>query len=270
VSHAEAHDFAPPVPQTRRRVVLLGASNLTKSIGVVLSTARQAFGPGLDVLAAWGHGRSYGRASRVLGRQLPGILECGIWRQLSVAPRADTAALVTDIGNDLLYEEPVERICRWVDTCFDRLAAQQAQTVVTLLPIANLEKISDRRYKFFRTIFFPRSRIRLDEMSRRASVLNAHVEQSASARGFTVVAHRDAWYGIDPIHIRFAKREQAWNEILSPWSAVDTEHRAARRAAGRTWYLRSRTPEFQRFLGFERRGVQPAARLGDGTTVAIY
>lgn len=270
MSHAEAHGLAPHAPESRRRVVLLGASNLTKSIGVVLSAAQHAWGPALDVLAAWGHGRSYGRASRVFGRQLPGILDCGIWRHLSTAPRVATAALVTDIGNDLLYEEPVERICRWVDACFDRLAAQQAQTVVTLLPIANLEKISARRYKFFRTIFFPRSRISFDEMGVRARVLNRHVEQSARERGFAVAAHRAAWYGIDPIHIRFAQRGQAWSEILSLWRAVDAGHRAPRSTAGRTWYLRSRRPEFQRFLGFEQRGVQPAAQLGDGTTVAIF
>lgn len=253
-----------------RRVVLLGASNLTKSIGAVLATAQGIWGQRLEVLAALGHGRSYGRDSQVFGRQLPGILDCGIWRHLNAVPRAETAALVTDIGNDLLYEEPVERISQWVDACLDRLAAIRARTVVTLLPIENIERISGRRYKFFRTIFFPRSRVSLDEMSARARALNRHVEQAARERGFSIVAHRQAWYGVDPIHIRWTQRGRAWTEILSPWSAPEIVGAPSRRSLVRTLYLRSRRPEFQRFFGIEQRGAQPSARLQDGTTVAIY
>lgn len=261
---------ADPAPAAARRVILLGASNLTKSIGPVLATAQRFWGPRLEVLAALGHGRSYGRDSRVLGRQLPGILDCGLWRHLGAAPRAETAALVTDIGNDLLYEEPVQRIARWVDDCLDRLAAHGARTVVTLLPIANIEKISPRRYKFFRTIFFPRSRISLVEMAERARALNRHVEHAARARDFSIVAHRPAWYGVDPIHIRWTRRRHAWNEILSSWAATEIASEPSRRSLVRTLYLRSRRPEFQRFFGIEQREAQPAAQLRDGTTVAIF
>jgi hypothetical protein len=35
--------------------------------------------------------------------------------------------LVTDIGNDLLYEVPVDRIVDWVDQCLDRLKAINAR-----------------------------------------------------------------------------------------------------------------------------------------------
>lgn len=252
------------------RLVLLGASNLTKSLGIVLARAQAAWGAPLEVFTALGHGRSYGRDSRMLGRQLPGILACGIWPRLQSAPRDDTAALVTDIGNDLLYEEPVARIAAWVDECLDRLAAIDARTVVTLLPIANLEQISPRRYKFFRTIFFPRSRLGFDELCRRASALNRHVEHAARARGFAVVDHQASWYGFDPIHIRYTQRRRAWNEILASWSGPGAMVAAVRAPAPRFWQVRSRRPDFQRFFGIERRAAQPAAQLRDGTTVAIY
>ena len=93
-----------------RRVVLLGASNLTKGIGTVVETACRTWGQPLEVHAALGHGRSYGRTTSLLGRQLPGILECGLWPALERTPGVPTAALVTDIGNDLLYGEPVGQI----------------------------------------------------------------------------------------------------------------------------------------------------------------
>lgn len=251
-------------------MILLGASNLTKGIGTVLAGAHRALGPRLEVLAALGHGRSYGRASRVFGRRLSGILECGLWRSLNGRPAVETAALLTDIGNDLLYEEPVERIAQWVDTCLDRLAAHRARTVVTLLPIDNLARISARRYKFFRTIFFPRSRISLAEIGARAVALNEHVERAARSRGFAVATHRGAWYGVDPIHIRFSRRGGAWSEILSHWSLAQAVHEPLPVAPLRTLYLRSRKPEIRGLFGIIQQQAQPAARFADGTTVAIY
>ncbi|HEX3727596.1 MAG TPA: hypothetical protein VHV08_15185, partial [Pirellulales bacterium] len=51
-----------------RRVILLGASNLTKGVALVLETAFGAWGRPLEVLMALGHGRSYGRQTSLLGR----------------------------------------------------------------------------------------------------------------------------------------------------------------------------------------------------------
>src|SRR5262249_46912085 len=97
-----AHHAPGGQPPAVRRVVLLGASNLTLGIGTVLGSAANVWGSPLEVLAALGHGRSYGRATSVMGRQLPGIRECGLWPALGVDGQLPTAALVTDIGNDVL------------------------------------------------------------------------------------------------------------------------------------------------------------------------
>jgi hypothetical protein len=107
-------------------------------------------------------------------------------------------------------------------------------------------------------------------MSERARALNRHVEHAARERGFSIVAHRRAWYGVDPIHIRWTQRRRAWDEILSPWSSPEIVGAPSRRWLVRTWHLRSKRPEFQRFFGIEQRGSQPSARLAGGTSVAIY
>ncbi len=66
-----------------RRVVLLGASNLSQGIATVVQTAQNVQGQSVEVLAAAGFGRSYGMDSRVLGRTLPGIIHCGLWDRLN-------------------------------------------------------------------------------------------------------------------------------------------------------------------------------------------
>jgi hypothetical protein len=252
------------------RVVLLGASNLTKAIGTVVETARRGHGPGLELLIALGHGRSYGRSSRVLGRRLPGILECGLWRQLALGPAERTMALVTDIGNDLLYEEPVARIVRWVEECLDRLAAAGARTVVTPLPLANLASLSAARYRLMRSLFFPYSRISLGEVSRRAHELDAHVRRLAHERRFATVEQKTTWYGFDPIHIRFTERPRAWGEILAPWSATREAIEPVGHCLTRSLRLRLGVPAHRELFGIVQRGHQPMARLRGGTTVSLY
>src|SRR5207245_935521 len=69
----------------------------------VIATARAAWGPDVEMLAALGHGRSYGAQSRLIVRTLPGILQSGLWRKLETLPVAPTRGLITDVGNDILY-----------------------------------------------------------------------------------------------------------------------------------------------------------------------
>jgi hypothetical protein len=267
----EAHDGKTLArPAIARRVVLLGASNLTKSIGGVIAAAQHVWGGPLEVLGAWGHGRSYGRTTRVLAQELPGIDGCGLWRNLAAARELPTSALVTDIGNDLIYEEPVERIAGWIERALDRLADARAQTIVTLWPIENLNTLSRARYYLMRSLLVPRSRISLEEISRRAIALDGEVERLAGERGMRVVRLRSHWYGFDPIHIRFHRRSEAWREILAGWTADGSPPELRGLRLARSLYLRLRTPERCRRFGFEQRGAQPAARLADGTTVAIY
>jgi hypothetical protein len=262
---------APDGPQAPvSRVVLLGASNLTMGIGTVLATARRCWDGPLEVFAALGHGRSFGRASRVLGRQLPGILECGLWEALAASPERPTAALVTDIGNDILYEEPVEQISRWLEACFDRLTVLRGTVVVTQLPLDNLRLLSRARYMLLRSVMVPGCRLSLEAVSERVHAVNEIVQRLAIERQFPLVPQRAEWYGFDVLHIRWAQRRRAWGTILHPWTTAPDVAHAPRVALSHTWYLQSRTPHQRRLWGLEQRAPQPSVRFGDGTLVSIY
>ncbi len=261
---------APRPPAPKRRVVLLGASNLTKGIGTVLETADRVWGGPQQVFAALGHGRSYGRTTRFVGMRLPGIESCDLWPDLTAADPLPTAALVTDIGNDLLYEEPVARIAEWVARCLDRLAALEAKTTVTLLPVDNLHALGPARFGMLRTLFFPSSRITLAEATRRAFALNEVVRRLTAERGCATAEHCPTWYGFDPIHIRFRHRGRAWRDILGTWTSEGPSHAPASSAIVRTLYLRTRTPAQRHLLWLPQRGKKPTATFADGTSIAIY
>src|SRR5579884_2661810 len=148
-----------------RRVVLLGASNLTRGLPDVLGIARAVGGGPLDVLAALGGGRSYGLRKSLLGRELPGIRGCGLWDALKQRPPAPTLALVTDIGNDLLYEVPPDEVAGWVAECVDRLQRAGAGVVMTVLPTCNVQTVSPALYASMRTVCFPRCRLGFTAMA---------------------------------------------------------------------------------------------------------
>ncbi|MHB1037955.1 MAG: hypothetical protein ACYC35_26275 [Pirellulales bacterium] len=253
-----------------RRVVLLGASNLTRGISTVVETARRVWGRPLEMLVAMGHGRSYGWGSWFLGRRLPGIVDCGLWRALADRPALPTAALVTDIGNDLIYEAPLEDVVAWVETCLDRLSRAEARVVMTLLPTCNLAKLSPWRFRLFRTLFFPKSRLPLETLVERASELNDRVRRLGESRQITLVQPQAEWYGLDPIHVRRGSWPAVWHEILSAWHDGAGRAEAYSASLARCLYLRLLPPEERRFLGREQRRPQPAGRLPDGSTMAVY
>ena len=161
------------------RVVLLGASNLALGFPLIV---RQLFGGlarPLEIFAACGHGRSYCTWSRVLFRALPGIDRCGLW-----ATRADdrelasrTLALLTDVGNDLIYGSSPVVIARRVETCLAMLATQRAELVLTRLPLASVERLSALRYHATKAIFFPRTRGAWPDMLKKARELDVSLEK---------------------------------------------------------------------------------------------
>jgi hypothetical protein len=105
------------------RVVALGASNLTRGLQTVVAAARDAYGADVEVVAALGHGRSYGADSTFLVRTLPGILHSEIWSALDALPDLSTRAIVSDVGNDILYGYSPPQILSWVEEARSSLPA---------------------------------------------------------------------------------------------------------------------------------------------------
>ena len=253
-----------------RRVVLLGASNLTRGFTTAVETSCRIVGSPLDVLAAHGHGRSYGLRTRVLIRGLPGITSCRLWPVLAARPPAPTIALLTDIGNDILYGAPVAQILEWVTWCLDRLAEQDAQVVMTLLPLASARKTGPWKFGLMRRILFPNSTLTLDRVLALALELDAGLRTIAAARQIELVEPREDWYGFDPIHIRRRLLRIAWNEILSSWRSEESPRTLPPRSRERWPRISRLAPDERTILGSTQHRIQPAATLADGTTISLY
>lgn len=204
------------------RIVLLGASNVTLSLSLILDMLAAAHDGPFEILTAIGHGRSYGMRSRVLFRTLPGIAGCGLWDALQSHTAADapTLALVTDVGNDLLYGASVPRILGWVEQCLDRLAGPRTELIVSLLPMASVARLTAPRYHFFRTVLFTGKGPAWPEMRRNAAALDAGLLELGGRYGAAVIEPLGEWYGLDPIHVTRANRPRAWRSIFDRWPSL--------------------------------------------------
>jgi hypothetical protein len=251
----------------RQTFVALGASNLLRGFSTVVNTARAAFGEALDVVAALGHGRSYGIRSSFLFRSLPGITESGLWSRLEALSRPQGRALITDVGNDILYHVPVETILAWVRACATRLSELGFEVVLTDLPIESLRRLSPLRFVLFRSVFVPTCRHPFREALIRAEAVNAGIVAFAAERRHTLVRQRPDWYGFDPIHIRPAAWAGAWRSIVL--AGKDTPQPLSPDRAVSALGLYLARPERRWLFGVEGGRAQPALESGS-TRVWLY
>ena len=252
------------------RAVVLGASNVRRGLTAVVSSAQGLSRQPVDVLLAMGHGRSYGRWSSVPGRALPGILQCQLWDALAQSQDIPTAAVLTDVGNDLLYEVQPDRLVGWVATCVDRLLAHGAQIALTELPLASLSQLGETRYKLFRTFFFPACRLTLDEITCRAHEVTTGLRRLANERGIRVVKPDKAWYGFDPIHIKRQQNVACWEIFFRAATNKETLFRSERLSLLARCHLAMARPAQRKLLGWLQERVQPSVALSSGATISIF
>jgi hypothetical protein len=258
---------ATKLPEPVLRAVLLGASNLWLGFPRVIGELLRRAGGPVEVLAAFGHGRSYGAWSSLLGvRRLPGIVECGLWRQLAAGPALPTVALVTDVGNDLAYGQPADRVAGWVGTCLERLTERGAATVLMPLPLVSLERLRPLHFRVARSLLFPGHNLRLATVLAQARDLDRSLRDLARRHGAALVEPDPAWFGLDPIHLHPAARRAAWERILAPWPLPP----AGTAPRPRLPLLRTLRPAELRLGRIALHTPQPARRLADGTTFAFY
>lgn len=249
---------------------MLGASNVTHLFPLVVSRLRAALPGPIDVLAAIGNGRSYGRWSHFLARELPGILECGLWPALDERPRAELRALLGDLGNDLVYGAEVAEVAGWIERILDRLLERGARCALVRLPLENLDGLSPLRFRIARSVFYPGRAIDLADLRARALDLDGCLVEIAGRRGVALVPQRAEWYGLDPIHVLRGRREEVCRAWLAPLGATPSEDGAGHLARADRSAFRHLRAERRRILGRLQVRAQPCARLLDGTAISVY
>lgn len=262
----ENHPLSQPV-------ILLGASNLTRDFPLILRLLKNSVKMPCDIYAAMGHGRSYGLWSRLLYRALPGITKCEIWDALpkDQSESLQPLAIITDIGNDLIYGQSTDAIFGWVESCIQQLKQVNARITITLLPEASLSQLSPFRFELTRRFFFPKNPATLTDLKQKVQNLNERLAELAKVKQISVVEIPPASYGFDPIHYRYSQRSTLWKSILAEWELPESSNQSTQNH----WYdfiysYYHLKPATKRQWGKLHQNTQPAKTLVDGTRISVY
>jgi hypothetical protein len=225
--------------------------------------------PGTDLFVAAGHGRGYGVNTRVAARRLPSILRSGLWRGLDRHGGEAPIALVTDVGNELLYGARSVLVASWVRETVWRLADRGATIAITRLPMAGIAEVGPVRYRALRTFFVPGCRLSLAGLKEAATRLDADLQAIAGDFGAQIIEQPAHWYGLDTLHVRRRHLDDLWHMACNVWGIPVVESPVASSLA--TWArVGAKAAEVRSLGGVMRFTRQPVLPLRSGGTLSLY
>lgn len=242
---------------SRHTIVVLGASNVSRGLARLATTVRARAGSPADLFVAAGHGRAYGVSSRVGLRRLPSILASGLWRALDREQATQPLALLTDVGNELLYGLGVAAVARGVREAALRLSDRNAALVITGLPVASIARVGRVRYRLLRTLYVPGCVLSLGDIKDASQWLDDELRAIAADTGAMFIEQPADWYGLDALHVKRSRLDDLLNRVADAWDLSPAAGRA--RASLTDWAaIGSRAAEVRsvaRVMRFTRQPV---------------
>lgn len=211
----------PPGGSPDINVLLFGASNLTIGWKPLMQQLLRTVGRPVNVHACLGMGRSWLKRSRYMARTLPAILDCGLWNNLP-APQAVDRVLITDIGNDIVYQYHPVQIRQAIDETLHRIRQWNplARISMTLPPLVSLQRLHPLHFRIVRTLLFPTSQLAFSEVLRSATQLHDLLQELNTMDNLQLIHPQRQWYGADPIHILRSMRAEAFQTYFKGWGDV--------------------------------------------------
>ncbi|MBI4446010.1 MAG: hypothetical protein HY645_08865 [Acidobacteria bacterium] len=199
--------------------VIAGASNVTWSLWTFLEHALGWLeGKHVHFHVAHGPGRSYGMHAGFPGMSFPGICRSSLTetvaREAREAGSVDCFALLTDIGNDLVYGVPVETVLAWVEAVVKPLRDVGAKVALTQLTADRVRMLPAWKYQLVRRVIYPFHPVAQQGVCEGAERLEAGLIQLAERTGSQLLATNPHWYGLDCVHLKRSQRRQAAREWI--------------------------------------------------------
>lgn len=248
----ESHFYPePPV-----LLILLGASNLSRGCFAFARHMKACLHPRkVEVLIASGPGRAYCVSGGLLNVIYPPIQSSEIFEVAHNKSESgyQVVALVMDIGNDIMYGVPAERIVETVQQVFVRLQSVNAKIFYTTLPIVFEKGSHPIWFYILRSLLFPRSKVAHDEATAGVIAVNRFLRESAFRKGHCI-PDMDNYLGYDEVHYGWLRAHSAWSHvarmILGVMGVEDT------RGISFSEMLQSYWQEFRKVVGADMMGFK--------------
>lgn len=204
----------------RALVAVLGASNVTLALPQILTAMhRRTVGRGpVEFYVAHGPGRSYGTVAGLPWVEFPALRSCGLFETLESrwrsTDRPAVYAMLTDVGNDIMYGVSPRRIAAWVGEIVQRFQTVDARVVLTSIPVESVLRIPAWKFNVVRRILFPSYPMLRRDVFTRTVQVEAALETLGRDLSIDVLPTQAEWYSVDHIHI--ARRHRA--RVFGGWA----------------------------------------------------
>jgi hypothetical protein len=197
--------------------VLMGASNLARGYGALAHCLVRCLAPDpVEILHAMGPGRGYCAEGGVFNVRYPAIGASEILE--SASERAEKAcrvtALITDIGNDIMYGVPADEITACLATLLQKLNAFGAEVFVHPIPLDFSEDVSKRQFRILKSIFYPHSAINYETAKDAVTTVNGFLRAKAGGRIHLLPSTKE-FCGVDKIHYSVFRSHKAWSVVVN-------------------------------------------------------
>lgn len=197
-------------------LILLGASNLARGYIALVEFIRRQLAPRpVEVLAAFGPGRGYCAWGGILGQiKYPPIGSSVLFKKAEVQARTahSVHALVTDIGNDILYGVDPEQIIETITGVQERLLQLNAHVTTTTLPSYFEQEIPSAVFYAIRTFLFPSSRIPPEQVREAVIRINEFLRTPGDER-IHLLSSLDSYISWDRVHYSLLRGHEAWTRV---------------------------------------------------------
>jgi len=121
-------------------------------------------------------------------------------------------ALITDIGNDIMYNVSAEKIIGGLQYICNALDGFETNIFITPIPVDLENDISEFHFQILRQVYFPKSSVKYFQASNNITVINKFILQSSNQK-MTVINDMKPFCGIDKIHYSIFKSQSAWSHV---------------------------------------------------------
>ena len=210
-------DSTPHQKQNSLLFVLLGASNLARSFYGLKNCIKRCLLPRSSYfIHAMGPGRGYISQGGILNATYPPITNCGILEAVRNIrkPNQKVIALITDIGNDIMYGIPPDEIIGGLQYIFDALNEIETNIFITPISVNLKNDISEFYFRILRQIFFPKSKAKYPQTLEAIEDINKFINQSSNEK-IVVISDMEQFCGLDKIHYSVLKSHLAWSYLAN-------------------------------------------------------
>ncbi|MCH8207825.1 MAG: hypothetical protein IIA62_02015 [Nitrospinae bacterium] len=199
----------PPVS-----IMLLGASNLSRGYHCLTRCLKSNLEPRpVSFRSALGPGRGYCSDGGFLNVTYPPIKSCQFLSELQDdAEGSQKVALITDLGNDIMYGIDPDWLIVEIKNIHRKLLAGNADMLITPIPSTLVQQLTPFVFKILKRIFYPRSKVKRLEAISSIERINAFIEEGVGER-VTVIRGLENFTGWDRIHYDFFRLTQVWTKI---------------------------------------------------------